>query len=421
MRFFRMALAFLAAGIIRVPGQDALRGALSLDPALAPRAETPVESSVPGPHLGPIPFGIGSYLRAQYNDNFFEAAVNPQTDVSLRAGINATVSWAPTERSELRFNIGAGYLHYIEHSAYSGVELAPDSALTYSVNYADTTLSAYDQFNYWREVATEGALANIATLPRLDNIVGARLSWEPDRWRLQAGYGHEVFLAENSGNDYLNRASEQLFARAAWRLAENSETGLEASGSFTAYQLHIQSDNRNFSVGPFLDWSLRPAIHLSLRGGPAFYFFDPVSGTRQGSDLVSYYASLTLSHQLTEYISHELNVRRDVQPGLNRGSDYIEQLSVSYGLSCALTPRISLAANLTYENGSQPLPLFTLGPFIIEAMEHFERVGGGPRFSWRATDKLTVSLDYSHWQRTSNFPGRDYGENAVGLSLGYAF
>ena len=406
---------------MQVPAQDALHSALSLDPQLAAATNSPASTDPAQPYWRSLSFHLGSYLLAQYNDNFFETSSNPEMDVSVRGGINLQMSWIPSDRSELRFSSGIGYVHYGEHSAYSGLELSPDSALTYSLRYGDTTLTAYDQFSYWREVATEGALANIATLPRLDNTLGARFSWEPDHWRLQAGYGHEDFMADNSANAYLNRASEQLLGRIAWRLAENSEAGVEGSGSFTTYREQIQSDNQNFSIGPYADLQLRPSIHLSLRGGPAFYFFDPLPDGRRSPDLLSYYLSFNFHHQLTGNCSYELNLRREVQPGLNQGSDYIEQLSASYTISYALTSQLTLAANLTYENGTQPLPLFIFGGFLIEGIEHFERVGGGPRISWRLTDKFTASLDYAHWQRTSDFAGRGYDENIVGASLAYAF
>jgi len=124
---------------------------------------------------------------------------------------------------------------------------------------------------------------------------------------------------------------------------------------------------------------------------------------------------------LTDFLSHQLTVRRDVQPGLNQGSDYVEQLTVNYSLSYALTQRISVSANVIYENGDQPFPVLVLGPFIFEAKEQFARYGAGPQVSWRFTDKLTGALSYFHWQRESNLPGRTYSENTVSLSLDYTF
>lgn len=413
-----IVLAVFVAAQIRA--QDALRSALSLDPALAPRENPVVEVQPNQPHLGPVQFGLGAYLGATYDDNFFESSSNPQSDVILRGGINLSLSWQATDRSELRFSTGLGYLQYVLHSAYSGLEVSPDSALTYALSYGDTTVTLYDQFNYWREVATEGALANIATLPRLDNTIGTRIAWQPSRWEARAGYGHDIFLSDNSANNYLDRSTEDFFGRLSWSLAQKSQAGLEASGSFTSYRVPIQSNNQSFSIGPYADWQLRPTIHLILRGGPTYYFFD-ANGRSKASTLSSYYLGLSLSHQLTDFFSHSLDVRRDIEPGLNLGSDYIEQLTLSYSLSYALTQRIGLSASVTYQNGSQPLPLFVFGPFIIEGTEHYEFYGAGPQVSWRFTDKLTASLRYFHWQRSSTFAGRGFGENTVSFNLAYTF
>ncbi|HWV99969.1 MAG TPA: hypothetical protein VNZ64_09780 [Candidatus Acidoferrum sp.] len=417
----RIALAVLIAASLRIQAQDALRSALSLDPALAPRESSPVGLQPSEPHLGPVPFSLAAYIGVTYDDNFFESESNPQSDMILRGGLTVSVRWLATERSELRFSTDIGYLHYVTHSQDSGFQVSPNSALTYSVSYADATVSFYDQFNYWREVTTESALANIAILPRLDNTIGARLSWEPGRWLAQVGYGHESFLSDNAANNYLDRSTENLFSRFGWRLAEKSETGLEASGSFTSYRVHLQSDNRSLSIGPYADWQLRPAIHLALRGGPTVYFFDPNGTARGSANLNSYYLGLELSHQLTDYLAYQLNLRRDVQLGLNQGSDYIEQLSIASSLSCAVTRRITIGASLTYENGSQPLPVLVIGPYVFKATEHFDRLGGGPQFSWRFTDRLNASVSYFHWQRASDLPGRGYAENTVSLSLGYTF
>jgi hypothetical protein len=416
-----LVLAFFTAAGFRIQAQDALLNALSLDPALASKENPLMEAPTNQPHLGPVQFTLSTYLAATFDDNITESGVSPLSDVILRPGLDISLFWLATERSALQFSTDISYLQYVKQTQYSGLQVSPNSALTYSVSFADATLSFYDQLNYWRQVTTESALANIATLPRLDNTIGTRFSWAPGRWLVQLGYGYETFLSENAANNYLDRSTQNLFARLGWRLAEQSETGLEASGGLTSYRVHIQSDNDSVSLGPYAEWQLRPAIHLTLRGGPTFYYFQPSSAGQPGGNLNSYYLGASISHQLTDFLAYQFNLRRDVQLGLNEGSNYIEQWTGNFSLTWAMTQRINLTASLTYENGTQPLPVAVLGPYVFEASEHFERVGGGPQIAWRFTDKLTTSLTYYYWQRNSNLPGRGYNENIVSVSLSYAF
>jgi len=67
-------------------------------------------------------------------------------------------------------------------------------------------------------VRTEAALANIATLPQLNNNTGLRAEWDPGHWTLLGSYSHDVSVSDHA-NDYLNLASEYFYVRAGWRFA----------------------------------------------------------------------------------------------------------------------------------------------------------------------------------------------------------
>jgi hypothetical protein len=400
--------------------QDALRSALSLDRATEANTNALVQQVPAGHHFGPVSFTLGTHAGAAYDDNVNETQDNPQADVFLSAGINVAASWPITGQSGLQFGSGIGYTRYLRNTGNSGLNVTPDSALTYAFSLDDVKFTLFDQFTYAREVASEAALANVAILPRLENVIGTRAEWHPSQWTLQAGYSHDDYISDADGQN-LNRSSEYFFTRGGWLFAEGTEAGVEASDSLTSFEVETQNNGTGISVGVYGKWQLRQSLSLSLRGGPTFYTFQSGSATAGASQLVSYYLNFEASQQLADFLSHRISVDRSVQPGLNGGSAYIEQLVASYSATWKLTQRFDLSASLTYENGSQPLPILLPGGFGSESIEQYDRWGVQPQIAWRMTDNLSGSVTYSHWLRQSNLGGRAYLENSVSLNLSYTF
>ena len=406
--------------LISARGQQALFSALSLDRAIEANTNALVQTAPEGHHLGPVPFTLGVYANASYNDNINETKDSLESDIILGAGVNLGVSWAPTGQSQLQFGSGIGYNRYLKHPENSGLIVTPDSSLIYSFSLDNVKVTLFDQFNYTREVVSEGALANTGLAPQLDNTIGTRVAWNPDQWTFQAGYSHDDYISDQSGED-LNRSSENFFARGGCLFAEGTEAGLEASDSLTSYEVETQNNSTGISVGAYAKWQLRQSLNLTLRGGPTFYTFNSGSGTAGTPDLLTYYVNLEASQQLTYFLSHQLSINRSVQPGLNGGSAYFEQLVATYSVFWALTQRIHLGTSFTYENGSQPFPVVLPGGFVSQSIEHFELYGVQPQISWQLTDKLSGSLGYSYWLRRSNVDGRNYLQNSVSCGFVYTF
>src|SRR5262249_17928335 len=162
--------------------------------------------------------------------------------------------------------------------------------LSWDISFEDGTLTLFDQFSYSSQVGTVSALYGLASFPRFDNTLGLKAAWLPNRWRVEGGYSHNDFFSDSTQFEYLNRSSEFFFARGAWRFAEATEAGLEASSSFTDYRLNVQNNNYSLSLGPYADWQLTPFIQVTLRGGWTSFVFSEASGNAPQSDISSYYA-----------------------------------------------------------------------------------------------------------------------------------
>jgi hypothetical protein len=407
--------SFLAAAGVR--GQDALFSSAALDQFTT--ANNTILSVQP--HLGPVQLASGLYGGITYNDDINSSESHPESDEISRFGTSFSLSWAPTGNSQLQLGTSIGYVDYQKYSANSGFDVSPNSALTYAITLNDATFTVFDQFSYTREVQNQAAVANVVTLPQLGNDIGLRTEWDPGQCSLVASYSHDDNVS-NHADDYLNRSSEYLDGQVGWRFAEATQVGLEVSDAFTYYQVSTANNNENLSVGGYLDWAIEPSVNLTLRGGPLFY--SPLSGTSGGgANIDSYYVSLKASQQLTDFLSHSLDIERSLQAGLNQGAGYNEQLLVSYSINWMLTQRITLGASASYTDGTQPLvQAFSSNPtYLYEVDEDYQQYGGGLQASWRFTDHSTASLAYNHWLRRSNLAGRDYSDNTVSLQLSYSF
>jgi hypothetical protein len=416
------ALVALAATV--APAQDALRSSLAYA-AVQPN-QNPVANLAPDrPHLGPVQLSLGGYVGADYVDNVSYTQSNPLADEILDAGVNVGFDWPATDLSDLSLNTSIGYSHYLRYSQYDSLQVAPNSALSWNLLIPDGSVSFYDQFSYSQNVVSQPALSGVATFPIFDNTIGVRTDWEPGQWDAQAGYSHEDYFSDTSAFDYLDRSSENFFARGAWKFAEKNQAGLEASAGLTSYRVASQSDSQSLSLGPFLNWQVTHAIQVALRGGPTVYFFNSSAGAGQGSTLTSYYVGFLASQQLTEFVSHQIDLERSVSLGVNQGGNYLEQSSSSYSIAWALTQRIGLNVAASYQHGTQTfqnavnvLPGLFL---LLNQTENYDLFSLGPSVSWRASDHLSTTLGYNYYLRNSNLPGRGYTANNLSWRLTYAF
>ena len=428
--FSRVALVscFIVSALFafsHVYSQEALRSALSIDSALAPRQAASFDLQPDRPHLGPVQLTFGAYAGAEFNGNINGAQINPQSDTLLRAGLDVGAFWSASERSVLQFGAGLGYVYYVNHTQDGGLEITPNSALTWQIGFPDGNIAFYDQFSYQQQLTQVAAVANTTTIPRIDNTIGTRVSWEPLKWILQTGYGYDTYFSTDSSYQYLNRASHFLFLRAGRHLAEQTQAGVESSATFTTYEQSYQNNATSISAGGYAEWQITKDLSAVVRGGPSFYLFNsnPNPTDAPTSDLHSYYAGVSVNHALTESISHSINLTRDVSLGIEQGSSYIEQFTGNYTISFALTRYLSLNANATYEQGNQPLlyPVPGLPGLSVSVKENFNRYGFGVGVSRSITDHISAALRYAYWNRHSSLPDRGYDQNIVSLELHYTF
>jgi hypothetical protein len=400
--------------------QDALLSELSL-------YASPVSTSNPAPpppdalHLGPVQLTLGAYTGVEANDNINTAQTRQQSDLILHDGLNLGFIWPATAQSSISFYSSVGYAKYLEHPDNDRFEIEPGSALTWQMSFEDGSVTFSDQFSDSQAVISEASVSGLSKLPRIDNTIGVRTDWQPGRWLLEAGYSHDTYFSDDATFEYLNRNSEYFFLRAGHRIIEDTQLGVEASASLTDYEIHLQSNNTSYSIGPYLEWKITDSLSVSARGGYTMYAFDANGPLEPAQNLSSYYASVDLTDQLTQFISQKLSVERDISLGYNQGNNYTEQLTASYFVNWAATTHLALNLNLTYEVGNQPLTIPIFEGVSFTETENYNRVGISPGLSYQFTTKLGGSLNFAHWERTSNISGNGYQNNILTLQLNYSF
>lgn len=405
-------------------GQDALFNAIAVQNGInnASSAFVPAPDQ---PHLGPVLYNLGAYTGLTFTDNVNNSQTNVVSDVISETGINLGLQWPATENSNLHLNTGISYLHYFKYASNNGLVVTPGSILNYALTWNDASLNFYDQLSFSRQVYTEPALANVATLPQFGNTAGVLGQWDPGHWTFQTSYSFVINRSDGAHN-YLNSDLQELFGRAGWRFAQATQAGVEASGGLTSYQVASQSNNSYYSLGAYLEWQVKPWLKLTARGGPSFYEFYPQTPGVASSSLPSYYVSFAISHEITDFLSQNFSLNRSIQVAANQGSDYVQQLSVDYSLNWALTRHVNLSASLGFDNGQQPFTEGFIqilpGVFIpIQVTEHYQLYTGSLGAAWQFTGHLATSIAYSHSQRDSNLVGRSYATDSVTVQINYNF
>ena len=418
MVFGEASVLLVALGLLpsrAARAQEAWSSEQAVDAAINYQTNSAVAPQPDSLRAGPVLLNPGAYVGVTYDNNINTSQEAPKSDTSIHAGVSLGFDWPATENSHVQLASQFGYVTYLEHTRSDSIEIAPNSALTWNVSFKDGTLTFYDQFDYSDEVITLPSVSGLNSLPRLENTLGAKVQWSPNKWQFEAGLSHADFLSTDSTFNYLNRGSEYFSLRGAWSFADSTQAGLEFSASQTDYQLSSQSDSTSYSLGPFLNWNVTKFITLNISGGPTIYRFDTAGPLQPASTLTSYYFDFELSHQLTDFITQQLTTRRSVSLGYQKGNQYTELFSLTYSINWLATRNATVELSLTYENGYQPLAQ----PSTV--IENFNRVGVSTGMSYRLTEKLNGGVHFSHWDRNSNIFGNNYSEDSISFQMNYSF
>jgi hypothetical protein len=350
-------------------------------------------------------------LDGEWNDNVNLAHADPQQDFIIRPLANFGVFWPVTELNALTFSLGAGYEKFVSHDQYDRPLITPGSALTWDIFTKNLRINLHDQFSYEQDPTAWGAISRTARAGGLDNTLGAMAVWDLHDVVLSFGYDHFNFVSSSSTYDYLSRASDFLLLRAVFKVHPAATAGLELSGGPTAYDQKLLSDNVTASAGGFAEWQATEVIKLLARLGFYQYSFSNEGAAAGSGDQSGYYASLNLSYRPSPKISYSVEGGHEAFMG--NSSALTDQYYGTASVNWRLIEHISLSTSVRYETATQPI-----GPF----RDNYDRVSANLRLSCPIKQKLTASLNYRYWLKTSGLSQfLDYEQNCLTLHPAYQF
>jgi hypothetical protein len=382
--------------------------------------------------LGDFKLLVMPSLELDWNDNINGTSSGAQQDFIIQPSLQLKGTYPVTTYNVLTLSAGIGYAEYLEHPIYNGLRIDAGSQVAFDVFVKDFHINLHDSAQETQDTGSQGAVAGTAFYGGLMNTVGVLGTWNLPGLILGVGFDERNYVASSSLFNYLNYTSENPVARAGFHLSPDLITGVESTASFITYSEDVLNNNQSYSVGVYTDWKPGSYFHVTLHGGYSIYDFDQTSQstevfnespsggvnggtTGQGirtSDLSTWYAGLTISHQITKVIGYSASFDHEVVPGVQ--SDASEVTSVGPAANWSITKNLNLHSFVNFEHAQQGL-----GNISGNVNETYNFLNCGLSADYAIVTTLLVSLSYRRAMRYSNLDGGSYAQDLVSLKLTY--
>ena len=403
------------------PAQEALRQSVAWESPAPQRGSSESRPYTFRSRSGDFRLLVVPSLGLDWNDNINTSEKDPEDDFIARPLVQFDASYPITQRNLLSLNVGVGYDHYFEHSERSTLRLQSGSHLSFDIFVKDVWINLHERFSYTQDPSQEAAVANTSSFGTFNNAAGLFAQWNLGDVLPSIGYDHANVISLADRFRSQDRATDSFVARTGFRLHPQLITGLEGSAAFTTYADEILNNNSAYSAGVYADWQPGTHFHVQPRVGYTVYQFENTSESAFGistsplvrtDDLNSWYADLTVRHDITEAISYSITAGHGVRLGVQ--SDAIENWYVRPTVTWHILPAITLNPFFSYERGDAGE-----GNIQGNLTETYDWFSAGLGVNYQIMTRLTVTLNYRHTLRSSSSANREYAQNLVGLHLVY--
>jgi Putative beta-barrel porin 2 len=447
-----VTLLFVTSMLVATAGvyaQDAVRPSLAGQEASDAREQD--VSRIPyNLLLGPVRFRVGATVGVEYNDNinyaddgtavipnptgpgFITIRSNSQDDVIVTPNLTLDAIWPVTQLNTLRLDLGIGYAFYLDHSKNDTdyILVAPKSQIAFDIFVSDFRINIHDRMQLQQDPIQEGALSNVVNYGRFENTAGVSVLWDLNKLLLQVGYDHYNFVSTTNQFDYLNRNSEIVQGSAAFIVNPTITVGAEGNAVFSRYDQTVLNDNKDYSVGGFVEVSLTNNLKVRAAGGYQWIDFDhkfvnfvfgPFTiAVPDHKNLEDYYVNGLIAHRINAQLSQTLSAGHENQLGIN--SNYITLNYVRHTLTWNLIRNTLLSTEFFFEDAEESGGFAgVFSPVPLGTGEHFHRIGGAITLGYQLTPHVTLGVRYQGTSKDSNLLLRDYNQNRISVDGTYSF
>jgi hypothetical protein len=378
---------------------------------IGPR-RVPLDSLPANLKFGDFRLGVSSSLNAEWNDNIRSSGSLRERDLILRPSLQLDASFPLSTKNLLNLSLGAGYAEYVEHGENSRWFVNSGSGLSFDLAVEHVRINFHDHVEYTQDAVQEPTVVGIADTSRLRNTVGLNLDWDLNKVLIGAGYDHGLSASPSATLQSQDNQSDSLNSRVGYRFSSALTVGVEGAVTLTAYRERTLNDNTSTTAGSYAVWSPSTAITVRPKVGMAVYHFDGGSQSIATADLTSWYASLNLSHGITDAISYSIDVGRDFRLGIQ--SDLVESWHVRPAMRWGVRQGTVVSAYVSFESGRQGAG--NAGGNLVET---YDWTRAGVSVSQTVFKELSVALGYRVTVRSSDVASRAFDQNVVELTLTY--
>ena len=387
--------------------------------------------------IGPIHFGIAAGVGIEFNDNITLSEKNRESDFIFRPVVNLDAEWRISDLNTLRFNIGASYAKYFDHSEFDskGLLLSPNSELALTFFVGSLKFTVRDRFSYQEDAYDVPQLSNVAVYRRYENQAGIQMDWAVNQAiNLAIGYDHYNLWATDDPTGVFalqDRSIDTVFVKPSVKINPAVKLGVNASYSWINFKDSDRSDGEGLLVGPFIEWQLSEFTNFYLEGGYQDLKYNNASNFNQAAidqlhlsaadsasvagilqdnqDSSNYYIKFEIDNRPSEFFRHRLSFSKTAEIGF--ASNFYELYNVEYDADWKVFEHVEVGPSVFYEH------YITSGP----GGETGDRIGATIGLRYHFTNSLTLGLDYRYIWKNSSIEGNDYYQNLAFLSIYYKF
>ncbi|HEY0548453.1 MAG TPA: outer membrane beta-barrel protein, partial [Verrucomicrobiae bacterium] len=400
--------------------QEALEESFAVDRSRRARKEA-IDRNLYNLKAGPLLLRFDALMGFEFNDNPQLEDDPDEVDFAFRPELDMAAVWALNARNALSFNLGLGYMKYVNNTDLDHLIIAPNSEIAIDIYTGDFVINVHERVSHSQDPVSDPTVSGTGDFGGIENTVGVRADWNLNQLTISAGYDHFNFISTGSGisktlrvgtnapppntDDAQDRSSELFYGRAGVRLSPAVTAGLEASGGLTDYESDFFHDNSQFSIGPFVEAQITRDVKGRVAGGYIHSQFEDNSMGPAPDSVDDFYAEVSVEHQLNQYLSHKLSLGREARAGA--ATELVTLYYARYDNHWMMNRFSTLHTSLFYENGRERSGV----------TEKFERVGAGVGVTVPLSRKLNAGIAYQLLHRNSDQANRDYLQNSITTEL----